>query len=199
VLLTNVAGLLVGFAMFSSFLLIPLFVQAPVRTGYGFGASVTEAGLYMAPSAAVMLFAGPLAGALGGRFGSRLTLIAGCAFAAASFAFLVVLHDAGWHIVVSSLLLGAGIAFAFSSMANLVVEAVPQRDVGVATGINTIMRTVGGGFGATLAVAIVTAETLPGTPLPVESGFTTTFLLSAGVALLALVAAVAIPARPAAD
>jgi len=193
VLLTNVAGLLVGFAMFSSFLLIPLFVQAPERTGYGFGASVTEAGLYMAPSAAIMLVAGPLAGALGGRFGSRLTLIAGCLFATASFVLLAIAHSAGWHIVLSSVLLGAGIAFSMSSMANLVVESVAQRDVGIATGINTIMRTVGGGFGATLAVAIVTAETLPGTLLPVESGFTATFLLAAGVAALALLAAVAIP------
>lgn len=181
--------------MFSSFLLVPLFVQAPDRTGYGFGASVTQAGLYMAPSAAVMLFAGPLAGALGGRFGSRLTLIAGTIFASASFLQLALLHSEVWHVILSSALLGAGIAFAFSSMANLVVESVPQGDVGVATGINTIMRTVGGGLGAQLAVAIVTAETLPGTPLPVESGFTATFLLSAGVAVLATFCALAIPGQ----
>src|SRR3954470_4674788 len=34
---TNLTGLLVGFAMFSSFLLIPQFAQAPTSTGYGFG------------------------------------------------------------------------------------------------------------------------------------------------------------------
>ena len=32
---------MVGFAMFSSFLLIPQFAQAPESTGYGFGFSVT--------------------------------------------------------------------------------------------------------------------------------------------------------------
>jgi EmrB/QacA subfamily drug resistance transporter len=195
VLLTNVAALLVGFAMFSSFLLVPLFVQAPERTGYGFGASVTQAGLYMAPSAAVMLFAGPLAGALGGRFGSRLTLIAGCVFACVSFVFLALEHDAGWHIVVASMLIGVGIAFAFSSMANLIVESVPQRDVGIATGINTIMRTVGGGFGATIAAAIVTSHTIGQTPIPAESGFIVTFIVAAGVGFLALLAALAIPLR----
>ena len=34
---TNLTGLLVGFALFSSFLLIPQFAQAPVSSGYGFG------------------------------------------------------------------------------------------------------------------------------------------------------------------
>ena len=38
---TNLTGLLVGFAMFSSFLLIPQFAQAPESTGYGFGFSIT--------------------------------------------------------------------------------------------------------------------------------------------------------------
>ena len=56
---TNATALLVGFGMFGSFILIPLLVQLPPESGVGFGASVTEAGLFMAPSAAVMLFAGP--------------------------------------------------------------------------------------------------------------------------------------------
>ena len=41
---TNLTGLLVGFAMFSSFLLIPQFAQAPESTGYGFGFSITAGG-----------------------------------------------------------------------------------------------------------------------------------------------------------
>ena len=47
---TNVATLLVGFGMYSAFVLIPQYVQAPTSTGYGFGASVTQAGLYLLPS-----------------------------------------------------------------------------------------------------------------------------------------------------
>jgi hypothetical protein len=44
--------MLVGTGMYASFLIIPEFVQAPVRLGYGFGASVTGAGLFMFPTAA---------------------------------------------------------------------------------------------------------------------------------------------------
>jgi hypothetical protein len=35
---------------------------------------------------------------------------------------------------------GVGIAFAFASAADLVVEAVKRSEVGVATGINTVLR-----------------------------------------------------------
>ena len=43
---TNLSGLLLGFGMYSSFVLIPQFVQTPLTTGYGFGSSVTAAGLF---------------------------------------------------------------------------------------------------------------------------------------------------------
>ena len=41
----NAAALLTGISMYASFLIIPELVQAPARLGYGFGASVTGAGL----------------------------------------------------------------------------------------------------------------------------------------------------------
>ena len=50
----------------------PSFVQVdPAGSGFGFGASVTEAGVFLLPSALVMLFAGPLSGWLGTRYGSQ--------------------------------------------------------------------------------------------------------------------------------
>src|SRR3712207_4882087 len=64
VLMTNLATFLIGFAMFAAFALIPRFVQAPESTGYGFGDSVTTAGLLLLPSALIQLAVGPLAGRL---------------------------------------------------------------------------------------------------------------------------------------
>ena len=144
VLTTNLTALLVGFGMFGSFILIPQFVQIPTSAGFGFAASVTEAGLYMLPSAATMLVAAPLAGWLGGRIGSKLPLQLGTAIAAAAFVFLALVHGEPWSIYVGTALLGLGVGFSFASMANLIVEAVDQRHTGVATGINTIMRLIGG-------------------------------------------------------
>ncbi len=196
VLATNVAAFLTGLAMFGSFLLIPQFVQTQSgAAGYGFGMTVTEAGLVMLPSAAVMLFAGPLGGLLGSRFGFRRVLMLGTLLAGASFLVLAVAHGEVWHFIVSGVLLGGGISFAFASMANLVVASVPPHDVGIATGINTIMRTVGGAFGAALVTALLAAETIPGTPLATESAYTEAFAISAFGALLAFGAAFLIPRR----
>ena len=194
---TNLTGLLVGFAMFSSFLLIPQFAQAPESTGYGFGDSVSQAGLLLVPAALFQLVAGPLAGALGARIGFRTTLASGAALATTAFVFLAFEHSHPWQFIVSAALLGTGISFAFASMANLIVGAVPQSEVGVATGINTIMRTVGGAFGAAVATAILTGNTIAGSPFPSESAYTAAFVLSAVGGVLAVGAALLVPTRAA--
>jgi EmrB/QacA subfamily drug resistance transporter len=192
---TNLTALLVGFGMFGSFILIPQLVQLPESTGFGFGASVTGAGLFMAPSAATMLFSGPLAGWLGSRFGSRLPLLIGTAVIAASFLVLTFGHeDRGW-VYLASLTLGIGIGFAFAAMANLVVQAVHPSRTGVATGVNTIMRTIGGSLGGQIAASIVAAHVVASTGLPEEIGFEVAFALGAGVMVLAFLTALAIPRR----
>lgn len=192
-LTTNATAMLVGFGMFGSFILIPQLVQLPESTGFGFGASVTEAGLFMAPSTLAMLFAGPAAGWLGGRLGSRLPLLIGTALTAVSFVILALVHDTRLAIYASSAILGLGIGFAFASMANLVVEAVHPGRTGVATGINTIMRTIGGSLGGQIAATVVAAHVVAATGLPEDSGFTLAFTMSAVVMALAFAAALAIP------
>ena len=192
---TNLTALLVGFGMFGSFILIPQFVQAPPEAGFGFDASVTEAGLFLLPSAAIMLVAGPLSGWLGGRFGSRLPLLIGTAVAAASFVFLAVAHDERWMIYFGTTLLGLGIGFSFAAMANLIVEAVNQSQTGVATGMNTIMRTIGGSIGGQIAASIVAGHVAAGSGLAEESGFTIAFVMSAIAVSGAFLFALAIPSR----
>ena len=44
---TNLAALLFGFGMFAMFIVLPQFTQTPTHVGYGFGASVTQSGLYL--------------------------------------------------------------------------------------------------------------------------------------------------------
>src|SRR4051812_23096870 len=188
---TNLATILIGFGMFGSFILIPQFVQAPPGAGYGFAASVTQAGLFLVPSAGIMLVAGPIAGWLGGRFGSKLPLLIGTLVASSSFAFLALAHDARWNIYFATVLLGLGIGFAFASMANLIVDAVPQAQTGEATGMNTIMRTVGGALGAQIAASIVSGHLSHG--IATESGYTEAFVLSAAGVFFAFLAGLLIP------
>lgn len=196
VLATNIATFFIGFAMFAAFALIPRFVQAPVSTGYGLGDSVTTAGFILLPSALVQLVVGPLAGRLGERFGFRVTLVTGCTMSVVSFLLLVVRHDTALELLIAGIFLGAGVAFGFASMANLIVQAVPQSDVGIATGINTIMRTAGGAFGSAAVTAILTGTVAEGTGLPTEGGYTAAFVAAVVVGLASVLAAWLVPRKP---
>src|SRR3954451_22824178 len=189
----NLTAILLGAGMFSSFVLIPQFVEMPKSTGFGFGASVTAAGIFLLPSTAGMLLASPLAGRLSSTVGSRVPLMLGTLITAGAFVLLAVAHSHPGEIYAASALMGVGIGFAFSSMANLIVEAVRPDETGVATGMNTVMRTIGGSVGGQVGASILTATVVAG--LPTEHGFTVAFALAAGALAVSFVSALAVP-RP---
>ena len=195
VLTSNITALIIGFGMYGAFTLVPLLVQTPSRAGYGFGASVTEAGLFIIPMAVTMLFASPLAGRIGARTGFKMPLVLACVLGAAGFVVFAVAHDTPWTVYAGNGIIGIGVGFAFAALANLVVAAVDPRQTGEATGVNTIMRTIGGTFGAQIASTIVAGEFIAGTRFPVESGYTTAFVLSAIAMGVAALVALAGPGR----
>jgi EmrB/QacA subfamily drug resistance transporter len=197
ILLTNVATLISGFALFSCFVLVPAFVETDAARGYGFGASATKAGLYLLPSSVAMLFAGPLAGAIGRRHGSKWPLAGGMVVVAVAATLFAAAHDDPVPVLVASALLGLGVGAAFAAMAALIADNVDQRELGVAAGMNTVVRMVGAVVGGQVGAALLTARTIDGTGIPHESAFTITFGLSAGTALVAAGIALLIAARPA--
>ncbi|HZO95776.1 MAG TPA: MFS transporter [Gaiellaceae bacterium] len=184
---TNLTGLLLGFGMYSSFVLIPEFVELPSSGGLGFGASVTEAGIFLLPSTVAMLLVSPLAGRLSNTVGSRVPLVAGTALTAAAYAFLAAEHGSPWNVYVSTGLMGAGVGFSFGAMANLIVEAVRPEETGVATGMNTIVRTIGGALGSQVSASIVAVAS--------DSAYTTAFAVSAGAVLVSVLASLSVPGR----
>ena len=192
---TNLTGLMIGFGMFGSFILTPQFVQTPEVAGYGFGMSVTGAGLVMVPSTLAMLVAGPASGWLTNRVGSRVPVLMGCALSGTAFVGLVFFHQTVFEFVAAVTLMGVGIGLSFAAMANLIVEHVDPTETGVATGMNTIMRMIGGALGGQIAASIVTGTVVSATGFPTETGFTIAFAISAAALGLAFVAALAIPRR----
>jgi len=193
---TNLAGFLIGVGMFSSFVLIPQFVQTPTSTGYGFGSSVTQAGLFLIPSTLMMMISAPLSGRLSGRFGSKVPLVLGASITMIAFVFLALDHSAHWQVYLASLLLGVGVGFSFASMANLIVEAVRPDQTGVATGMNAVMRTVGGAVGGQVAASILAAN-LSVSGLPLERGYTVSFVIMAVTLAAGVAASLAVPGRKA--
>ena len=184
ILLTNVATLIAGFALFSCFVLVPSFVQTDAQHGYGFGATATVAGLYLLPSSAAMLFAGPLAGAIGRRYASKWPLAGGLVVVAVAAVLFAFAHHEPLPVLLASALLGVGVGAAFAAMAALVAENVDPREMGIAAGMNTVVRMIGAVVGGQVGAALLTARTIGDSSIPAESAFTITFALS-GVAALA--------------
>ena len=195
---TNAVAALLGFGMYASFILLPEFVETPVRIGYGFGSSVTGAGLFLVPSTLAMLIAGAQTGRLEKRFGSKPPLLAGAALTASAYALLAVGRTDRWEIYVAAVLLGAGIGLAFAAMVNLIIENVGPTETGIATGMNTVTRTVGGAFGGA-ATASILAGTVGATGYPTAHGFTVAFAACAVALALGVVVGLAIPPRRPAD
>ena len=189
---TNAAALLVGVGMYASFAFLPELLQTPRAAGYGFGASVTESGLILFPSAMMTFVVGQYSGKLGDRFGGKALVVWGCLIAAASMAALALFHAAKWQVYLASATSGAGLGLAFAAMSTLIVAAVPAEQTGVASGMNANIRTIGGSIGAAVMASIVTARLLPD-GLPAESGYVIGFATLAGGFLLAALAGLRIP------
>jgi MFS family permease len=184
---TNLAAFLLGVGMYASIALVPALVELPRRSGIGFGASVTAAGLFMLPTAAPQLIVGSLAGRITSRIGSRPQVVGGLALMLIGYLALTVAHRHPREIVTATAALGLGLGFALGALANLIVGTVGPRQTGVATAMNTVMRTLGGAFGAAL-----TAACLAGSG-SLDNRFKLAFGLCAAALALGLGAALAIP------
>jgi len=184
----HAATVIISVAMFAAVTLIPQFVQTPdgAGYGYGFGVSAARTGLVIAPMAVCMLLAVPVSTRLAARTGNATTFRIGAGVAAVTLLSLGAVHDRLWDFLAAGAALGTAYGFAFASLGGLVVDAVPAEQTGAATGVNTILRTIGGAAGAQLATAIVTGSAGGGSVVPTESGYSTAFYAAAVAAAAAL-------------
>ncbi len=189
----NLAAFLLGAGLYAWFLLLPQLAQLPVSTGFGYGASVVAAGLYLLPCALGMGVLGSLAGRVERRFGSRRALIAGAAVSAAACGWLALSSGHPYDMLLCSTLLGVGLGLAFAALGNLIVQAVPASQTGVASGMNTVLRTLGGALGGGLAATFVAANVADG--WPTLAGFTRTFAMAALFLVGCMIAGLLVPAR----
>ncbi|WP_095757699.1 MFS transporter [Streptomyces xinghaiensis] len=196
VLFTNIAGVLLGFGLFTQFIGVSYLVQTPPEiAGYGFGASVLRTSVvYLLPGATASLLAAQLGGALVRRIGARITLAAGACAGVAGFAVLALAHGTPAAVVTGGALTGIAVAFGFATLPAFIVAGVPAHQSGIANGINSISRSVGSSVASAVVTTLLAANTLPGLPpgapaLPAETQYTLSFGLGgAAFALVVLVA-----------
>ncbi|GAA1699507.1 MFS transporter [Kribbella yunnanensis] len=197
VLLTNLASMVFGFAMFAMSLVVPQLLQMPKATGFGLGQSMLASGLVMGPSGLVMLLTAPLSAKISAARGPKATLMLGAIVVAAGYGVGSVLMGSVWEIVLVSLLIGAGIGLAYGAMPALIMSAVPVSETAAANSFNTLMRSIGTSVSSAVAGVILANLTINlGThTLPSQTGFRTVLITGAAAALVALAIAACIPTR----
>ncbi|MCP2164113.1 MFS transporter [Goodfellowiella coeruleoviolacea] len=195
VLLTNLASVLVGFAMFTGFLVTVSFVQAPVATGYGFGASLVAAGMTQLPGGLLMAVMSPVSARLTAARGPKTSLIAGAAVIASGYLLLEVAHGQLWQVMICSTITSGGVALAYAAMPSLILDATPARDAAAANGLNTLSRSIGTSLASAISSSLLATFTisLGGQVLPSAAAFNLMFVLGALAALLAILVIAFVP------
>ncbi|MEU0876916.1 MFS transporter [Nocardia brasiliensis] len=201
VLFTNLASIAVGFALYGMSLTFPQLLMAPEQTGYGFGLTMVNAGLALAPTGFVMMLLSPVSARLSAARGPKITLALGAAVIAAGYLCAVVLMNSVWEIMVASMIVAAGVGLAYAAMPALIMGAVPITETAAANGLNSLMRSVGTSTSSAVMSVVLAHMTMQLGPhvLPSRDGFHTTFLIATAAAIVAIVLTALIPMRRAAD
>ena len=188
----HVVALAFGFAMFGTFILVPTLLQLPSALGYGFGKSVSEAGLYLLPTVVAMVVSGVVAGILIRKIGPKIPMLIGGVFVTVAFLIPALGHAEEWQILVSGVLTGVGIGMALAATSNAIVESVPAAQTGEAISANTVIRTIGSSVGTAVIAALISSN-VSAQGAPTDAAFTIGFWASAGVGVLAIIAALVAP------
>ncbi|MBZ4488323.1 MFS transporter [Microbacterium sp. cx-55] len=197
VLLTNIASIGMGFALFGSNVVYPQMLELPVETGAGFGLSLLAASLVVMPSGLVMMVLSPFSGRLARTVGPQLLLVLGAISLVLAYGFTLLFSSEVWHIVVANIIIGVGIGFGYAAMPMLIMRSVPQSETGASNGLNALFRSLGTSSAAAVIGAVLATYSRPfeGMPTPTAEAFHISFLLGGGAAVVALVLALFIPRR----
>ncbi|MFG2885852.1 MFS transporter [Streptomyces sp. NPDC048297] len=195
VLLTNLASIMVGVSFYVVSLVLPQLLQLPKATGYGLGQSMVVAGLCVAPLGLTMMFTAPVYARISARYGPKVTLIIGLLIIAVGYGGGLGLMDAAWQTLVTSVILGAGIGLAYSSLPALIVGAVPASETGAANGLNTLMRSIGTSVSSAVIGMVLanTANNVGGVAVPTMHGFHVSFLIATAAVAVGLLLAFFLP------
>jgi EmrB/QacA subfamily drug resistance transporter len=139
----NVVAFIVTFSMLATFFFIALYMQNIL------GYSAVEAGVRFLPSTLMIVLIAPLAGRLTDKVGARPLMVAGLSLATLSLFLQTRIDvDTGYGLLLPAfILLGIGMALVMSPMSTAAMNAVSPDKAGVASGILSMSRMVGGTFG----------------------------------------------------
>jgi EmrB/QacA subfamily drug resistance transporter len=147
----NVVAFIVSFAMLAMFFFLALYMQDVL------GYSPLQAGVRFLPSTVVIMIVAPIAGRLADRVGSRPLMTLGLTLVSFSLFWLtgITTHSSYGYLSVAFVALGFGMGFTMSPMSTAAMNSVDRTKAGVASGVLSMTRMVGGTFGVAVMGAII--------------------------------------------
>lgn len=176
----NAASVCLYFGLFGAVFFLAQFLQTVQ------GDSPFEAGLKVLPWTIMPMFIAPLAGAFSDRIGARPFMVAGLLIMSGAFLWmgLAITPTISYLGLFGGFLLaGFGMSMVFAPVSNLLVQSVPEVQIGKASGTNNTVREVGGALGIAVMTAIFTATGSYDTGQAYVDGLNPAVLVAAGVLL----------------
>ena len=187
----NIAGFILGTALFSMFLMLTLYMQqvlgySPLKTGIA----------YIAVAGTSIVWA-MVAQQLVTRVGVKPVLVTGMSLLTIGLLYFTQVSVGGSYLgdlLPGFLVIAMGMAFSFVSISIAALAGVQAKDAGLASGLINTSQQIGGALGiavlSSVAVAHTTDATKAGDAVPqaLTSGFQAAFWVGAGVAAIGVLA-----------
>jgi EmrB/QacA subfamily drug resistance transporter len=194
----NVAGFILGTALFSMFLMLTLYMQQVL------GYSAMKTGLaYLAVAGTAIIWSG-VAAQLVTRVGVKPVLVVGMAMLTVGLLFFTQVSVGGSYLgdlMPGFLIIGVGIGFSFVPISIAALAGVTASEAGLASGLINTSQQIGGALGiaalSTIATSGAEDSLRNGSAVPVAlvDGFQSAFLVGAIIAGVGLVAALTLIRR----
>jgi EmrB/QacA subfamily drug resistance transporter len=191
----NVAGLILGTALFAMFLMLTLYMQQVL----GYSAMKTGLG-YLAVAGTAIVWSA-LAAQLVTRVGVKPVLVAGMTFLSAGLIYFTQVSVGGSYVsdlLPGFLLISIGMGFSFVPISIAAVAGVQASEQGLASGLINTSQQIGGALGiaalSTIATSTTTDAVASGSALPIAltDGFQAAFIGAAAVALIGILVALVV-------
>ncbi|HTY21019.1 MAG TPA: DHA2 family efflux MFS transporter permease subunit [Geobacteraceae bacterium] len=147
----NLTMFMVGFCLYSSIMLIPLFLQTLM------GYDATLAGMVLAPGGVATLITMPFVGVLITHYDGRKVVLAGLITGACAMFLMrgLTLEASYWDFVWPRVVLGFGLAMTFVPLTTVTLATIPREEMGNATGLFNLLRNIGGSVGIAVSATML--------------------------------------------
>jgi EmrB/QacA subfamily drug resistance transporter len=194
----NVAGFILGTALFAMFLMLTLYMQQVL------GYSAMKTGVAYLAVAGTAIIWSAVAAQLVTRIGVKPVLVAGMATLTAGLVYFTQVSVGGSYVgdlLPGFLLVGFGIGFAFVPISIAALAGIQPAEAGLASGLINTSQQIGGALGIAALSTIASSRTddalAGGTPLPAAlvDGFTNAFIAGTVIAALGIIASLTLIRR----